>query len=205
MTETVHVAVYDSLADWEIGYVTAHIANPTWQRRPGRYRIRTVGAGSQPVTTMGGLRIVPDTVLEDVTPDDSAMLILAGNDIWPTDAFVPFVDKARQFLEAGVPVAAACGATGALAAAGMLDERIHTSNAREFLQGVGYGGSHLYRDEPAVTDGDLITASGTAPVDFAREVFARLDMYEPRVLAAWYALYGDRDPRGYHDLMTSDS
>ncbi|WP_241386258.1 DJ-1/PfpI family protein [Rhodococcus sp. CH91] len=205
MTETVHVAVYDSLADWEIGYVTTAISNPAWQRQPGRYRIRTVGASREPVTTMGGLRIVPDMHLEEVDPADSAILILAGNDIWPTEAFAPFVDKARQFLDSGVPVAATCGATGALAAAGMLDDRSHTSNAAEFLQAVGYGGSHLYRDEPAVTDGDLITASGITPVDFARAIFERLDLYEPRTLAAWYALYGDHDPRGYHDLMTSGS
>lgn len=205
MTETVHVAVYDSLADWEIGYVTTAISNPAWQRQPGRYRIRTVGASREPVTTMGGLRIVPDVHLEEVDPADSAMLVLAGNDIWPTEAFAPFVDKARQFLDAGVPVAAACGATGALAAAGMLDDRSHTSNAAEFLQAVGYGGGHLYRDEPAVTDGDLITASGITPVDFARAIFARLDLYEPRVLDAWYALYGERDPRGYYDLMASGS
>ncbi|MFX1757770.1 DJ-1/PfpI family protein [Rhodococcus sp. As11] len=205
MVETVHVAVYDTLADWEIGYVTAHLADPEWQRNPGRYRVRTVGGSAEPVTTKGGLRIVPDTVLADVTPEDSAMLILAGNDIWPTDAYAPFVEKARQFLDAGVPVAAVCGATGALAAAGLLDERPHTSNALEFLQHVGYGGAGLYRDEPAVTDGDLITASGIAPVDFARAIFARLDMYEPRVLDAWYALYGERDPRGYYELMTSGS
>lgn len=205
MVETVHVAVYDTLADWEIGYVTAHIADPEWQRNPGRYRVRTVGVSAEPVTTKGGLRIVPDTVLADATPEDSAMLILAGNDIWSTDAYAPFVDKARQFLDAGVPVAAVCGATGALAAAGLLDERPHTSNALEFLQGVGYGGAGLYRDEPAVTDGDLITASGIAPVDFARAIFARLDMYEPRVLDAWYALYGERDPRGYCELMASGS
>ncbi|MBS9371784.1 DJ-1/PfpI family protein [Rhodococcus sp. B50] len=205
MVDTVHVAVYDTLADWEIGYVSAHIADPEWQRNPGRYRVRTVGISAEPVTTKGGLRIVPDTVLADVTPEDSAMLILAGNDIWPTDAFAPFVDKARQFLDAGVPVAAACGATGAFAAAGLLDERPHTSNALEFLQGVGYGGASLYRDEPAVTDGDLITASGIAPVHFARAIFARLDVYEPRVLDAWYALYGERDPRGYYQLMASGS
>ena len=205
MTETVHVAVYDTLADWEIGYVTPHIADPEWQRSPGRYRVRTVGATTEPVTTKGGLRILPDAVLADITPEDSAMLILAGNDIWPTDAYAPFVDKTRQFLDAGVPVAAICGATGALAAAGLLDERPHTSNAREFLQSVGYGGADLYRDEPAVTDGDLITASGIAPVDFARAIFTRLDMYEPRVLDAWYALYGERDPRGYYELMSSGS
>ena len=29
MTETVHVAVYDTFADWEVGHAIAHINTPT--------------------------------------------------------------------------------------------------------------------------------------------------------------------------------
>jgi hypothetical protein len=35
-TTAVHVAVFDTLADWEIGYATAHIRRGQWQREPGR-------------------------------------------------------------------------------------------------------------------------------------------------------------------------
>ena len=38
-----HVAVFDTLADWEIGYATAHILRDQWQREPGRSSITTVG------------------------------------------------------------------------------------------------------------------------------------------------------------------
>jgi putative intracellular protease/amidase len=201
MTDTVHVAAYDTFVDWEIGYAIAHINKPLWHRRPGRFAVTTVGATRDPITTMGGMRIVPDTTLDDVGPPDSAMLILAGSDIWSTDQFTPFADKARGFLDAGVPVAAICGATGGLALAGLLDDREHTSNAAEFLQGVGYAGGHLYRDEPAVTDRDLITASATAPVEFARAILERLEVFEPNVLASWFKLYGQRDPAGFYELM----
>jgi putative intracellular protease/amidase len=201
MTETVHVAVYDTLADWEVGYATAHIANPVWQKRPGRFAIRTVGATTAPITTMGGMRVTPDLALGDIDAAGSAMLILPGNDIWAGEGFVPFAGKARDFLAAGTPVAAICGATGGLALAGILDDRPHTSNAREFLAAVGYRGGELYREEPAVTAGDLITASSTAPVEFAREILARLEVYEPSVLASWTKLYGQRDPAGFYELM----
>jgi putative intracellular protease/amidase len=201
VVETVYLAVYDTLADWEPGFATAHLNKPMWHRTPGRFRVATVGPSTAPVTTAGGVRILPDAALADVDPADAAMLVLPGNDIWHTDAFVPFAAAARAFLDAGVPVAAICGATGGLALAGLLDDRAHTSNAAEFLTGLGYGGAHLYRDEPAVTDGDLITASATAPVEFAREILARLDVYEPHVLASWYKLYGRRDPAGFHELM----
>jgi hypothetical protein len=77
-TSTVHVAVFDTLADWEIGYATAQIRCHQWQREPGRYSITTVGATRAPVTTMGGMRIIPDIAVEELRPQDSAMLILAG-------------------------------------------------------------------------------------------------------------------------------
>ncbi|EME64438.1 MULTISPECIES: type 1 glutamine amidotransferase family protein [Rhodococcus] len=201
MTETVHVAVYDTLADWEVGHAIAHINKPLWHKHPGRYTVATVGTTREPVTTMGGIRILPDTTLDEVRPDNSAMLILAGNDIWNTEQFSPFADRARDFLEAGVPVAAICGATGGLALAGLLDDRAHTSNAAEFLAGLGYAGGDLYRDEPAVTDRNLITASATAPVEFARAILERLEVFEPHVLESWFKLYGRRDPAGFHELM----
>ena len=204
-TETVHMAVYDTLADWEVGHATAHINKPSWQARPGRYRVVTVGHGREAVTTMGGVRIVPDVSLDELAPDDSAMLILPGADTWLSGDNQPFAKAARRFLDAGTPVAAICGATAGLAMEGLLDNRPHTSNAAEFLQAFGYGGAAHYVDEPAVTDGDLITASGTMPVAFAREVLARLEVYEPPVLASWLKLYRDNDPAGFYELMAVEA
>jgi putative intracellular protease/amidase len=201
MVQHVHMAVYDTLADWEVGYATAHINNDSWQREPGRYKVVTVGASLAPVTTKGGLRITPDLALDDLSPADSAMLILPGADTWLTGDNAPFAKAARAFLDAGVPVAAICGATGGLAAEGLLDDRRHTSNAREFTEAFGSKGGERYCDAPAVTDRGLITASGTAPVDFAREVFAALKLYTPEVLESWFKLYGLGDPAGFYELM----
>jgi putative intracellular protease/amidase len=203
MTETVHVAAYDTLADWEVGYAIAHINKPLWHQTPGRFATSIVGASAGPVTTMGGVRVLPDVALADVRPQDSALLILPGNDIWNTDEFVPWTDKAREFLDAGVPVAAICGATGGLALAGLLDDREHTSNAAEFLAGTGYAGGHLYRDEPVVDDNGLINPSANAPVEFARAIFARLEVFTPSALESWFKLYRHQDPAGFYELMAS--
>jgi putative intracellular protease/amidase len=200
-TSTVHVAVFDTLADWETGYATAHIRRPSWQREPGRYDVATVGPSREPVTTMGGMRILPDIALDELRPQDSAMLILAGGDTWGEDSMAGFRAAARRFLEAGVPVAAICGATFGLALEGLLDDRAHTSNAAEYLAFTGYNGGGRYVDEPTVTDGDLITASGVAPAHFARAIFERLGIYTPEVAASWFKLYADRDPAGFFELM----
>jgi putative intracellular protease/amidase len=202
-TSTVHVAVFDTFADWEIGYATAHIRRHQWQREPGRYSIATAGPVREPITTMGGLRIVPDIAVDELLPQDSAMLILAGGDNWGEEPMAGFRAAARRFLAAGVPVAAICGATFGLAIEGLLDDRAHTSNAPEYLEYSGYRGGDRYVDEPAVVDGDLITASGVAPVHFAQAIFTRLGIYSPEVAASWFKLYGDRDPAGFYELMAA--
>jgi putative intracellular protease/amidase len=112
--------------------------------------------------------------------------------------------KAREFLDARVPVAAICGATGGLAVEGLLDNRPHTSNAPEYLAGKGYDGAKFYTGDRATTDGDLITASAAHPPEFARDVLARLGVYEPETLESWFKLYGHGDPAGFFELMAVD-
>ncbi|OEJ32626.1 DJ-1/PfpI family protein [Streptomyces subrutilus] len=195
----VHLAVYDTYADWETGHTTAHLT----QRG---HQVRTVAlAAERPVTTMGGVRIQPDLALDGLRPQDSSLLILTGASLWDTgDELAPFAAKAREFLDAGVPVAAICGATAGLAREGLLDGRAHTSGASFYLaEQPGYGGTERYVEADAVTDGDLITAGPTEPVAFAREVFARLDVYKPDVLDAWYRLFHDSDANAYPVLMAA--
>ncbi|HZC72153.1 MAG TPA: DJ-1/PfpI family protein [Jatrophihabitans sp.] len=199
----VHVAVFDTLADWETGYATAHIRRPSWQQAPGRYEIVTVGPSRDPITTMGGMRIVPDMAVADLQPQHSAMLILAGADTWAEPEMAAFRAAAHRFVDARVPVAAICGATYGLALEGLLDERAHTSNAAEYLAMSGYRGAARFRSEPVVEDGGVITASSTAPVHFAKAIFDRLELYRESVAASWFKLYGERDPAGFYELMSA--
>lgn len=152
---------------------------------------------------MGGLRVLPDLRVDQLDPAGSALLVLPGGTGWEAGGGAAFVAAARRFLAAGVPVAAVCGATFALAAAGLLDERPHTSNDPGYVATSGYAGGAHYVAEPAVIDGDLITASGVAPVHFARAIFERLGVHEPGVLASWTKLYADRDPAGFYELMSA--
>ncbi|TGA85066.1 DJ-1/PfpI family protein [Streptomyces sp. MZ04] len=193
----VHLAVYDTLADWEPGYATAYLA------RSG-HEIRTVAAGSpspETVTTVAGVRIKPDMSLADLRPEDSSLLILPGADLWDTgDDLAPFARTARAFLDAGVPVAAICGATAGLAREGLLDDRAHTSAVSFYLAATGYKGGERYVEADAVTDGNLITAGPTEPVAFAREVLGRLGAFEGEKLDAWYRLFHDSDASAYEML-----
>ena len=164
-TSIAHLALYDTLADWEIGHLLVELRTGRFTGSP--WNIVTVAESREPITTMGGLRIMPDMILDDLEPADSNLLILPGADMWDAGGGVAFAAAAARFLDAGVPVAAICGATAGLARAGLLDKRRHTSAAAEYLMATGYAGGDYYVDERAVMDGDLITAGPQSPVQFA--------------------------------------
>ena len=50
------------------------------------------------------------------------------------------------------------------------------------------GGAH-YIESAAVTDRHVITASGLAPVDFARAIFAELGVFSAKHEAMWFDMF----------------
>lgn len=198
----VHVLLVDTFADWELGFAIAHLNRPA-MGVPSKYRVRTVGLAGTPVRSLGGLRVLPDLTLGELTPSNSALLLLPGSDAWADTSTDPVLEMAKAFVAAGVPVGAICGATFGLARAGLLDDRRHTGNDAGWLASSGYRGSAFYVSEPAVDDGGVITASATASLEFARLVLARLSVFTLPALEAWYGLYKTGEPARYFELMTA--
>ena len=200
-TPTVHLAVYDGLADWEAALAVAQLRSGTFQTEGTPHDVRTVGASRTPVRTMGGLTVIPDLTLDGLSPADSAMLIVPGGGGWEEGGHCAFPLKARQFLDAGVPVAAICGAVFGFAAEGLLDDRDHTGAAAEYLAMTGYHGGKRYQEADAVRDRGLITAGPTDSVAFAREIIAELGVWQPAVLDAWFRLFSRSETAAYGELM----
>lgn len=205
MKKFIYLAVHDGISDWEYGYVAAYLNSPEFQIAPGAYEVKTVGKTNEPIRTKGGLTLLPDVALNELNELDSAMLILSGSDSAATGEIDDFVQVAKQWLLNNIPVAAICGATAALAKSGLLDDVRHTSNAKEFLEMTGYAGGHHYAEQPAVTAGNIITASGFEPVAFSAEIFKKLGVYSDTTLNSWVKLFGQRDLNGFYELMEQHS
>ncbi len=184
-TLPVYYLVFDQLADWECGLALAET------NRNDAYRVVTVGFSTATVTTMGGVRITPQVVLEELDPDDAAMLIVPGGDRWEDMTEPNLLSSLEQLDMLRVPIAAICGATLAVARAGLLDSRRHTSNRRGYLgeHVPAYKGESLYVEQPAISEAGIVTASGHASVEFAREILSQLRVYDDLVLADWYQLF----------------
>lgn len=165
------------------------------------FELVTVAESLEPLTSMGGVRIAPDALLAELEPADSDLLVMPGAEMWDAGGGDAFAATAGRFLDAGVPVAAICGATAGLARAGLLDTRNHTSASAEYLAMTGYAGGERYVDKRAVVDGDLITAGPQSPVQFARATMARLGLASEPTLDAYEALFDRGDQAAFPVLM----
>src|SRR5262245_4709761 len=196
---TAHLCVYDTLTDSEVGHLLVELH--TGRFTGARFDVVAVAEKNKPIITMGGMRTSPDVLLDDLDPAGSDLLILPGAEMWDAGGGEAFAAAASRFLDASVPVAAICGATAGLARAGLLDERKHTSSAREYLAATGYAGGDHYIDQRAVVDGDLITAGPQSPVQFARATMERLGLASERKLEAYEALFHRGDQTAFPVLM----
>ncbi|HOO63271.1 MAG TPA: type 1 glutamine amidotransferase family protein [Synergistaceae bacterium] len=208
MKKIAYLYVCDTMADWETGYITAELHSGRYFRKGApSYEVKTVGLSSALVTTMGGIKIFPDLSVAEMAETHAGILILPGGDLWLESFHDPLFDRVKAFLDARIPVAAICGATMGLAARGFLDACGHTSNDLGYLKAVcpAYRGESFYLFQPVVTGGNLITASGIAPLDFARGVLEKLDVFSPATLEAWYKLYQTGESAYFFRLMESMS
>ena len=203
---TIYVYVMDTLADWELGYVTAELNSGRFFKEGApKVTLKTVSYSKEPVTTMGGMRIIPDCVIADIEVAEANVLLLPGSNTWNDQKHFAIIEKASEFLSIGAMVGAICGATAALANFGLLDERPHTSNGPGFLEMVApsYKGQSHYLDEPSVVGDHLITASSTGGLLWARQIIEHLEVFETTTLDAWYNYFNTGEAEQFFALMQS--
>ena len=201
---TIYVYTHDTMADWEIGHVTAELHSGRFFKQDApKVSLKTVGISKEPVTSMGGLTILPDCVVDDIAVSEETVLLLPGGNTWDDSKHSAVIRKAAALLSAGGTVGAICGATAALARAGLLDNRPHTSNGAGFLEMFcpGYKGQPYFVDTPSVADGNLITAGGTGALLWAKQIIGRLGVFRPDTLEAWYAYFSTGEAQHFFALM----
>ena len=184
--KTVLVYVFDGFADWEGSYVSAEL------NQTDAFAVRTVAPDRAPKRSMGGIAVAPDYALDDA-PDEFAALLLIGGNAWldpasGIDAVVPLVRRARA---QGALVGGICNAATFLAEHGFLDECAHTGNTLEYVQQCAphYRGAERFGEAQAVADDGIVTANGSAALEFAREVLRELGAKDDP--DAWFKLHKD--------------
>lgn len=182
---TAYLVVFDGFADYQTALACASI-----ELHDGT-RVRPVGIAAGPVVSAGGLRVVPDGTVDDISPDDACILILPGGRLWEERDVAAVTAAVREFRVAEIPIAAIGSGTLVLARAGVLGGSRHTSNGLAYLK------QHVpeYRDDAHyvnildVADGVLITAHDAGSIDFAHEIIKLLELLDENERRAWYRLH----------------
>ena len=184
--KTVLFILLDRYADWEAAPLASVI-----NRQPG-WRVQTVSPAGSPVRSLGGFTTVPEGAVPAQLPPDCAGVVLIGGLSWRTEAAGAAEAPVRDAAARGIVIGAICDATVFLGRIGLLNDMPHTGNLLPDLQdyaGNGYSGSLFYRNENVVRSGRLVTANGTAAMEFAREMAVALELMNAEDAARWHRLF----------------
>lgn len=202
--KNIYMYVQDNMADWEHGYLMHALS---LQDKLGEVKVKlfTVSKGKKSIKTAGGIRIVPDIDLYDIDTVNIDALLLIGGDSWMDNEQDDVLEIASKLLQENILVGAICGATLGLAEKGVLDNRYHTSNASFFLSQMSqhYRGHGYYKDEIAVQDEKLITASSAGSLLWAKFIVEELGLYSKTTVEAWFNYFSTGDPQYYGEMMKS--
>ncbi|NOU97732.1 glutamine amidotransferase [Paenibacillus sp. LMG 31456] len=187
MKEVVLIVLTDGFADWEASYVSAEINKPD-----SKYIIKTVAIDKEPKVSMGGLQVLPHYSLNEFASITSvAMLIIPGGTGWRERQNQQLSGLVKNCFQNKIPIAAICDATTFLGNNGFLDNHKHTGNTLPYLkQGAPhYRGEAYYVNAQSVSDSFLITANGSAAIEFSKHILEKLGILEGEQLEQWYDIY----------------
>lgn len=153
-----------------------------------RYVNRAVAPTLEPVMSIGGFRTLPDYSF-DTMPEDYAALVLIGGFGWSTPVAERVIPIVRSAIEKGKAVGAICNAASFMAKCGFLNAVRHTGNGLEQLKswgGENYTNPEGYVHSQAVSDGNIVTANGSAAIEFAKELLLLLGNDTPERIEMYY-------------------
>lgn len=173
----------------EAVYLSQAIASDDFAMKENpKYVNKVVAPALEPVKSIGGFRTIPDYSF-DTMPDDYAALVLIGGFGWATPVADKVVPVVRRAIEKGRPVGAICNAASFMAKHGFLNTVKHTGNGQEQLKlwgGENYTNLSGYISAQAVSDNNIVTANGSATLEFARQLLLLLENDSPERIEMFY-------------------
>lgn len=162
----------------EAVYLSQAIASDEFALKQNpKYVNKVVAPTLEPVKSIGGFRTLPDYSFETM-PGDYAALVLIGGFGWSTPVADQVVPIVKQAIEKDKIVGAICNGASFMAKHGFLNSVKHTGNGLEQLKlwgGRNYTNPDGYVHTQAVADNKIVTANGSATLEFAKELLLLLE------------------------------
>lgn len=176
----------------EVVYLSQAIASDEYAlKEKPKYVNKVVAPTMEPVKSIGGFRTLPDYSFETM-PDDYAALVLIGGFGWTTPVAEQVEPIVRQAIEKRKVVGAICNGASFMAKCGFLNTVKHTGNGLEQLKIWGsdnYINPEGYTHAQAVSDKNIVTANGSATLEFAKELLLLLENDVPERIEMYYQFY----------------
>lgn len=185
MKRKIFIYLFDGYSDWEIAYLAPEL------NKSQNHELIYVSENGDPVTSMGGLQVNPGSKLSEIKEDEVDLIVLPGGELWEKESPKEIEKFVNKVYDLEKPIAAICAATTFLGKLGMLNNTLHTSNDLNYLKNIApeYKGESHYQNTLAITGKNIITANGIAPIEFAREVFRMVKLYDEDNLERWFQLF----------------
>lgn len=187
MKKNVLFVILDQYADWEAAYLSSLLL----ALGRDKFVVKTVSLTKDPIHSLGGFTVLPDYDIQSV-PQDFEGVILIGGMSWRTEAARQVEPLVKDALSKGKVVASICDASAFLGTIGVLNAIDHTSNDINDLKqwaGEAYTGEKNYLKQDVVRSHNVITANGTATLEFAKEVMIALNVASENKIQEWYNFY----------------
>ncbi len=178
------VVILRQYADMEAAYISTAV-NILGAKK---YEVKIVSLNKDYVQSIGGFRVMPDYDIQSV-PSDYEAVILIGGMAWADKNALQLKPLIDDCLKKNRVLGGICNASAFLGTIEVLNDVKHTSNGFEFLKqwaGSAYTGAAKYVAKQAVRDGNIITANGTAPLEFAKEILFALNIASAEKINSWY-------------------
>ncbi len=187
MKITILFVVLDLYADWEAAYLSTLIN----KFDPDKYSVKTISLTKEPIKSMGNFTLLPDLDIKEI-PEEFEGVILIGGMSWRKEDAKQVEQLVSKAVSENKIIGGICDATVFLGKMGILNDVKHTSNLLSDLQawaGDSYTGAENYVNSQAVRDKNIITANGTATLEFAKEVLIALNIESEEKINEWYNFY----------------
>lgn len=182
----------NGFADWEAAHTAVCLNTGVIPGRPVKYISKTLSLTKDPIISIGGFKVLPDYDIHTLSEDYDGLVLVGGNNNWfspEAEFLVPLVEK---MIRENKLVAGICNGSVFLGKHGFLNHVKHTSNSLEYLKNIArntYTGDTHYIEKQAVRDGNIVTANGTAQLEFCREILYALNADEPEIIEESYSFY----------------
>lgn len=174
--------ILEQWADWELAYISSAVN----MLGNGKFENKTLSLTKDAVTSIGGIKCLPDYDIQSV-PSEYDALILIGGMSWHNENAMQIKPLIDACIKKDKVLGAICDACRFLGSVGALNNAKHTANdLNELKQYTVYTNEQDFIHRQAVSDNNVITANGTATLEFAREILKALSIASDEQIKGWY-------------------